>query len=264
MSTPSGSGSGPAGRPPGVSPQRPPRPQRPPLLPVPPIPPIPSTYSSSSSSAPPRPTLTNPFVTTPQPHFHRTWHSKCLHSQPTVRVPFGPEVEHLPSEARYVWTNNHRLCMCDSVDPYYLEEVEQGVGVSVGGGMASFGAPVCSATSAASAAAAADSASGGDKTVALGGNETISRGGFVERDVVEEYWRFLERENKAEKEGGKKKKGMGMGIIKRLSGGGGGLGSPGGKKSGEVSGSFEMGRRKVFRWVPRWRRVEGVCRGCAE
>ncbi|KAF3310153.1 hypothetical protein TWF173_010068 [Orbilia oligospora] len=220
---------------------------------LPPFPgiPLPTPSSStaaaaagpSSSSSPlsnranislPAPTL--PFSTYPQPHFHRAWYRKCLHSTPTVRIPYGPEVEYLSATTtteggggggsvggRYISTNKNRLCMCDSVDGYFLEEVDQ-------------------------------SATGGS-----------SNSLYVEKEVVEEFWRILEWEDEKERKLRKEKEGkvgkVVKGVVKGVKEVVGSV-SPG-KRRKEKEKEEEKGRKRVLRWVPRWRRLEGCCAGCA-
>lgn len=97
--------------------------------------------------------------------------------------------------------------------------------------------------------------------------EKDRHGRFAEMEVVQEFWRVLGRESEmAKREGGKKKKkrlsaeyykglveGVRRGVLEVVGGG---------REEGEGEGGGD-GRRKVLRWVPRWRRVEGVCEGCA-
>ncbi|KAK6355902.1 hypothetical protein TWF718_000281 [Orbilia javanica] len=161
-----------------------------------PLPPS-SSFPSATPFSPKSLTPEIPFTTYPQPHFHRTWYRKCLHSKATVRVPSGAEAEYLPSEGKYVTVNKHRMCMCESVDGYYLEEV----GCDV-----------------------------------------------VEMEVVEEFWRILEGEKKrAGEKGGGVRRGI-LGVVRGV------LGGKGRETGGEG--------RRVFRWVPRWRRLEGSCGRC--
>ncbi|RVD83901.1 uncharacterized protein DFL_005673 [Arthrobotrys flagrans] len=162
-----------------------------------PLPPLPGPSTHIAT--------TLPFITYPQPHFHRSWYRKCLHSTPTVRIPYGPEVEYIESEAKYVMANKHRMCMCDSVDGYFFEEVD-----------------------------------------IVGGN-------YEEREVVEEYWRILEWEGRREGKGkGKGVKGFLRGVKDAV--------SPG--RKGKETETGEGGRKRVLRWVPRWRRLDGSCGGC--
>ncbi|KAF3128336.1 hypothetical protein TWF594_011667 [Orbilia oligospora] len=179
----------------------------------------------------PAPTL--PFSTYPQPHFHRAWYRKCLHSTPTVRIPYGPEVEYLSTTTeggggggsvggRYITTNKNRLCMCDSVDGYFLEEVGQ-------------------------------SAAGGSSL-------------YVEKEVVEEFWRILEWEDEKEGKLRKEKEGKVVKVVKVVKGVMKGVKEVVGSVSVSVSPGKrrkEKERKRVLRWVPRWRRLEGCCAGCA-
>ncbi|KAF3156474.1 hypothetical protein TWF788_005628 [Orbilia oligospora] len=185
-----------------------------------------SPLSNRANISLPAPTL--PFSTYPQPHFHRAWYRKCLHSTPTVRIPYGPEVEYLTTTdeagggggsvaGRYITTNKNRLCMCDSVDGYFLEEVDQ----------------------------------------------SSNSGLYVEKEVVEEFWRILEWEDGKERERRKEKEGKVVkvvkGVVKGVKEVVGGV-SPGKRRKEEKE---EKGRKRVLRWVPRWRRLEGCCAGCA-
>ncbi|KAK6515039.1 hypothetical protein TWF506_007391 [Arthrobotrys conoides] len=189
----------------------------PPLPQIPlPTPPTPGSSSSTRTNIPnPITTTTLPFSTYPQPHFHRAWYSKCLHSTPTVRIPYGPEVEYIPSEGRYTATHKNRLCMCDSVDGYFLEEVDV--------------------------------------------LPDDSGKYYVEKEVVEEFWRYLEGQRRKEKEE-RKKEGIKVGKVVKdvVKGVKEVVGMSPGKRRREKE---ELKRKKVWRWVPRWRRLEGRCGG---
>ncbi|KAF3080731.1 hypothetical protein TWF102_002088 [Orbilia oligospora] len=193
-----------------------------------------SPLSNRANISLPAPTL--PFSTYPQPHFHRAWYRKCLHSTPTVRIPYGPEVEYLSTTTegggggggggsvggRYITTNKNRLCMCDSVDGYFLEEVGQ-------------------------------SAAGGSSL-------------YVEKEVVEEFWRILEWEDEKEGKLRKEKEGKVVKVVKVVKGVMKGVKEVVGSVSVSVSPGKrrkEKERKRVLRWVPRWRRLEGCCAGCA-
>ncbi|KAK6530898.1 hypothetical protein TWF281_007731 [Arthrobotrys megalospora] len=177
-----------------------------------PLPPLPGPPTSISKPI-------SLFTQTPQPHYHRVWHRKCLHRNPTVTVPLGQEVEYDSSSRRYTRTNNHRLCMCDSSEEYYFEEVEV----------------------------------------------VPSSGRYVEQDIVEEFWRLVDTggSSSSKNNNNKKKKENRVSaefkaVVKGV------LEVVGGKDEGEKKKKKKKGERKrVVRWVPRWRRVEGECRGCS-
>ncbi|EWC44148.1 hypothetical protein DRE_06973 [Drechslerella stenobrocha 248] len=158
--------------------------------------------------------------THPQPHFHRGWYQVCHHLQATVRVPVSRYS--LDGE---VGPNDDKLCMCDSPDGYYYEEVDVGIDQDGSG---------------------------------------TANPPFVERGAVEAFWRFA-REEAAGRSIVNGDGGIGKGLGRAVIGKVADVLSPDGRKKRQKRDSISkggVGAVKVKRWVPRWRREEGLCALC--